>query len=468
MISSRPFFHLLKVTFEAQSAHAIHTGHGDTTHDSLIVRDANGLPTLVGTSLAGVLRHQYQKYFGEHKAKDLFGYAQGSEGQNSWLNVTWGLVHNSKNIAKEGLLSQAELQDPLLNKLLDQKPVVRQRVRLTDKGVTENTGKFDITLIPSGVRYTTFISYWCDGSTESKSQWQAFVNLLKENPLRIGKGTRNGYGLFEITALYQAEWNLTEQKGREGYSQRTRKRASHQGLHFINLDENQKCNVRASIQLQADSNWRIGGGEQYLANMTADRIPDLLPMHEMKVTWHNNQASFSQQFYLLPASAIKGALRHRIAFHYNCLTGCFVDDDLAYETDENPAIKQLFGFTQDQDSKAGILAFHDVYLTENPVHDQIVTHNKIDRYTGGVIRGALFSEVVLWRSRIAVMVDVINPNIFIDADIKQALTLALDDLANGWLPLGASTSRGLGVFKNTEQQVTWSDKQQWISAGEEV
>lgn len=55
MISARPNFYVLKLVLEAQSAHAIHTGHGDTTHDSLIVRDANGLPTLSGSSLAGYL-----------------------------------------------------------------------------------------------------------------------------------------------------------------------------------------------------------------------------------------------------------------------------------------------------------------------------------------------------------------------------------------------------------------------------
>ncbi len=58
MIKTRPIFYQVYVTLEAKSAHAIHTGHGDTTHDSLIVRDANGLPTLLGTSLAGILRHQ--------------------------------------------------------------------------------------------------------------------------------------------------------------------------------------------------------------------------------------------------------------------------------------------------------------------------------------------------------------------------------------------------------------------------
>ncbi len=157
MISSRPVFHLLKVTLEAKTAHAIHTGHGDTTHDSLVVRDANGLPTLVGTSLAGVLRHQYQHQYGEKSAQSLFGYANGNDGQTSWLNIGWGLVHNSQNKAKEGLLTDSELADSLLDLLKNDKPIVRQRVRLNDKGTSVDSGKFDVTLIPAGVRYSFLV-----------------------------------------------------------------------------------------------------------------------------------------------------------------------------------------------------------------------------------------------------------------------------------------------------------------------
>lgn len=466
MISTRSHFHLLKVTLEAQSAHAIHTGHGDTTHDSLVVRDANGLPTLVGSSLAGVLRHQYQQHYGLDKAQALFGFAKGLEGQNSWLNVAWGLVHNSQNKPHEGLLNQSELQDSLLAQLLNSKPIVRQRVRLTDKGVTEGAGKFDVTLMPAGVRYTTWISYWCDGSVESKTQWQNFVDLLTIQPIRIGKGTRNGYGLFVVQALYQGEWDLTTPEGCRGYSQRTRQRANHQGLNYVDMAIKPVNQVSASLSLQAESNWRVGGGEQHLEVLDKDhRTPDLLPMHESKIVWIGEQGSLAEQFYLLPASAIKGALRHRVSFHYNCLLSRFVDDAAAFDTDNSPAIKTLFGFTKDQDGHAGLLAFRDVYLTQQKV--QVVMHNKIDRYTGGVMRGALFSEALLWKSNIEVRIDILQPHTAVDSTIKQALTYALEDLANGWLPLGASGSRGLGVFCDASGQgVVWSDQQQWIGVGE--
>lgn len=168
------------------------------------------------------------------------------------------------------------------------------------------------------------------------------------------------------------------------------------------------------------------------------------------------------QQYLLPASAIKGAIRHRVSYHYNCLTQRFVDDDTAYDADDSPAVTALFGQAKDKQASAGILAFQDVYL-ENQQH-KVLTHNKIDKFTSGVINGALFSEQVLWQSRIKVQIDITKPEQITDMTIKQALQNALSDLAKGWLPLGASGSRGLGAFlDNTDQGIQWSDSQMWIS-----
>lgn len=466
MISARPNFYVLKLVLEAQSAHAIHTGHGDTTHDSLIVRDANGLPTLSGSSLAGVLRHQFQQQFGEVSSKKLFGYAQGEKGENSWLNISWGLVHDSKNQAHEGLMSQASIdQDQILSFLKDQKPIVRQRVCLTDLGVTDGTGKFDVTLVPAGTRYSTCISYWCDGSDESKQHWSHLLALLNSHALRLGQGTRNGYGLFKIVQMYQAHWDLTTVEGRQGYCQRSRSRADHSGLSEVVLTQQSLGNVTASLQLKAEAGWRIGGGEKYLGNNQNDRIPDLLPMHETRIIWKNDQAHLiDQDQYLLPATAIKGAIRHRVAYHYNCLNGLFAEDNNTLNTDQNPAVVKLFGYTEGQQAQAGLLSFKDIYLTEQQV--QTMTHNKIDRYTGGVIRGALFSEVVLWQSEIHVEIDVLQPEAEVDPTIKQALALSLEDLTQGWLPLGASGSRGLGVFTDhTGHGTQWSDQQQWLNAG---
>lgn len=464
MISVRSQIYMIKLTLEAQSAHAIHTGFGDTTHDSLVVRDANGLPALPASSIAGVLRSAYQKQFGKDETEKLFGFAKGEQGQSSWLNIGWGLVHNSQNIAQEGLLDDTDLQDKLLQHLLNVKPIVRQRVKLNDKGTTANTGKFDITLIPAGTRYSTQLHYWCDGSDHSRTLWQNLLALL-QMPLRLGQGTRNGYGLFKVQSLTQVHWDLKNPVDAQKYRNRSRGRANQTGFEIVKNDTVLNT-TQAKLSLQAESFWRIGGGELYLKQLKDnDRAPDLLPMHESKINWNNGEATLSEQFYLLPASAIKGALRHRVAYHYNCLTGAFIEDGNCVETDENEAVKALFGYAKDEkdEGQAGIIAIKDIFLVPNKEKLQTVMHNKIDRFTSGVIHGALFSEANLYQSNIDVLIEVVDNQRSLDSNIKKALELTLDDLAQGWLPLGAFGSRGLGVFLDTQEQgVVWSDDKKWI------
>ncbi|MNT84508.1 hypothetical protein D3C72_2245260 [compost metagenome] len=93
-------------------------------------------------------------------------------------------------------------------------------------------------------------------------------------------------------------------------------------------------------------------------------------------------------------------------------------------------------------------------------------HNRIDRFTGGVIDGALFSEEVLWQTPLNLSIGTLQPQRLaqLDATTRQALQRALEDLSQGWLPLGANGSRGLGVFSDPSGQgPQWSDAGQWIN-----
>lgn len=466
MISERQQFYLLHLTLEAQSAHGIFTGFGDTTHDHLIFRDANQLPTLPGSSLAGVLRHRYEQSFGTGQTEALFGYAAGDEGQSSWLQVMWGMVHDSHNQPVQGLKTPDEiLSDPLLFELSDDKPIVRQRVRLNEYGATDKSGKFDVTLMPSGTRYSTWIQYWSDGSEASKLMWEMFVEQLQSEPLRLGHATRSGYGEFAVIGLHQGHWDLGTEAGRNGFLNRPRQRGDVRGLSDILPKQPHSKAVTATLNLAAEGAWRVGGGERYLGEASADRTPDLLPMHERRIEWQNNKGQLGEHQYLLPGTSIKGALRHRLAYHYNCLTQSFVDDGKAGCAEENLAVKTLLGYTDGDDAQAGMLVFKDVYLP-NSHRSNTQMHNKIDRFTGGVVKGALFSEQVLYKGDITVSLEVTQPQVPMDTKIKQALALTLEDLAHGWLNLGSSGSRGLGTFSATNSDSMWSDSGAWMAQGE--
>lgn len=464
MIATRPFYCLVRVTLEAQSAHGIHSGHGDSTHDVLLVRDATGLPALPGSSLAGVLRHAYRERHGQEAAGRLFGQI-GAAAQPSWLTVAWGLVHDSDNRPVEGLRDSSTLQDPLLALLLDDKPLVRQRVRLEHTGAASDGGKFDVTLVPAGVRYTALLGYWCDDSEESRQHWQHLLALLGGGPVLLGHGTRSGNGHFRVQDLRHARWDLRSVQGREAYARRPRSRADSHGLQTMPLEAGEHS-LQVELTLQAEAGWRIGGGERSLNHH--DKAPALLPQHEFSVQWQNDRATFGVEYHLLPGSALKGALRHRMAYHYRCLTGDFAGMGGNPAPEACLGVVQLFGSAEDDQGIAGLLRFEDLRLRGEST---VMMHNRIDRFTGGVINGALFNEEVLWKTPLTLRIGALHPHRLsqVDGLARQALQRALEDLANGWLPLGAGGSRGLGVFSDPSGRgPQWSDEGAWINSAATV
>ena len=461
MNADQSIYRCARLTLQAQSAHGVQSGRGDSTHDVLLVRDVNGLPALPGSSLAGVLRHAYSQAFGNEAADRLFG-AFGNEGGMSSVSIGWAFIHDAENKAVEGL-RQGIVDDALLGYLTREKPIIRQRVRLNHRGAGADGGKFDTTWVPAGARYTSLIGYWCDGTSESEMQWQRLLELISSHDLRLGHGTRAGAGQFSVQHFSYTSWDLRTPEGKSGYLKRARTR----NAVLANIQSARKdASLQVSLSLKAESGWRIGGGEISLrSEHEGNRTPDLLPQHELSICWDNDKGKLAQQRHLLPGTAIKGALRHRVAFHYRCLQGEFsntlpVD---RFDAENCPAVTALFGSSSGDEGFGGLLYFEDVQISDAKL--KTLMHNRIDRFTGGVMDGALFSEEVLWQTPINVRIRVSagTQKDEIDQATRKALALTLDDLNRGWLPLGASGSRGLGVFTGTGDGPVWSDGGKWIS-----
>lgn len=462
MISARSIYHYAHIEFEALTPHGFQAGKGDSTHDVLLMRDPNGLPCIPATSLAGVLRHLYGQQYGRAAENKLFGYAEGDQGQPSWVAFTTALVHDSQNKAVEGLRDDIET-DAVLSFLVRSKPLVRQRVRLTEKGAAADTGKFDTTLIPAGVRYSAFAGYWSDGSSEAEASWTQLLNLLSSHRFRLGHGTRSGSGAFKINQLHTNRWDLATPEGQQGFCQRSRRRACSKGLVPQPLHALTEPALTIKIALQAEAGWRIGGGETSLSTSNEDgRLPNLLPQNEKRISWQHNKAIIEENIPVIPASAIKGALSHRFAFHYRCLTAEFVnrlETKMLTPNNQCPGVQKVFGYVAEGEpdseakAQAGLLLIDDLYLKSPTVAQQL--HNRIDHFTGGVIDGALFAEELLWQTQFTLELTLLQAE-RLDAHCKQALKLTLQDLAQGWLPLGASGSRGQGTFLGTGA-IEWSD-----------
>lgn len=209
---------------------------------------------------------------------------------------------------------------------------------------------------------------------------------------------------------------------------------------------------------------------------------DMTFVTEKTIVWKNGKPKFTEEQILIPATSVKGALAHRVAFHYNKLCGItaeklkksdsindllkngFYDfrnkpndkfDSTKYDhrimlvTAYNPAVRNLFGFTVDEQKENGAqrgnVIFSDVFLSSEP-KKKLLNHVAIDRFTGGAMDGALFTEEVADNKENFSLNILVHNKALKNENYQKAFEAALNDLCNGMLPLGGGTMRGNGCF----------------------
>jgi len=217
----------------------------------------------------------------------------------------------------------------------------------------------------------------------------------------------------------------------------------------------------------------------------------IYPLRDPSEEWENAQL-------LIPGTSIRGALRSRASRiartvlaardDFKSLTSHDIHEQIAAEPN---LVRYMFGSTEYR----GAVTVHDCLSTKRGKLIE-VTHNAIDRWTGGVIDGGLFTEAVYlgthWEP-ITIDIDLrqLLNNIEAEkgpeakrgpADANEAedssvereqpkpthadyahaayvlLGLVLAELSAGTLPLGSRSTRGLGQVVVTTIEVEGADR----------
>lgn len=216
----------------------------------------------------------------------------------------------------------------------------------------------------------------------------------------------------------------------------------------------------------------------------------------------DNNGENSTAPLLLPGTSIRGALRSRCSriartvlyadnppsqgesFTQADSDGNQVPIDIHEQLAKEPRlVRYMFGTTEYR----GAVRVRDC-TTKNTGPSIKVTHNAIDRWTGGVVEGLLFNEVTYphatWND-IVIEVDTARllQNVKTESSIADLslddcvpfaraswclLCIALAELSAGTLPLGGKTTRGLGQVEVTSLSVSGADGQVVNSPAEEI
>lgn len=439
---------IARITLEAATPILVGTGRGDLITDALAVKDINGLPYLPATSIAGVLRHSLQ--LNEEEDKLFFGFQDKKGGQGSRIIFTDGVMVGKEGKPMDGLQDRIDWQDPFYDAYQDLP--VRQHVRIGDKGVTEDTGKFDNEVVYQGTRFVFEIELIA--ASTCQEVFEKVVKQLHDETLRLGSNTRSGYGKVRVVDCNckTACLDLTKPEDLNAYL--TKPAAlDKEWLRWEayttpkNNDDKEQW-IQYQLKLKPVDFFMIGSG-------LGDNDADNTPMTELIVEWDNDGKPHLSKnpLVLIPGSSVKGALAHRTAYRYNKLMKRYIGNPEAKTGTENEAVARIFGKkTKDNKFTRGCMLIDDIIQGE--MKSKLFYHNKIDAFTGGTIDGALFQEkAVQGKDRTDCQYTLnlyVNTAAFkddTDGKVREAFELSLQDLCRGMLPLGGATARGYGMFE---------------------
>lgn len=458
-----------KLVIETQSPMAINTGQRETGFDNELVRDVNGLPMIPATAIAGVWSHLVQSQFDEATKDQWFGFTNKKDStkcsaQASALTISHAQLLDSKGHNVANFTPKAEMEkDALLALCLQVRPHHRDRVSINDRGVAKAGGKFDQILLPKGVRFALTLQ-WTNQRDSAQvlieKEWHKLLSLWSLPTFAFGSSTRNGLGRVKIVHSEEKTLNLNEGY-QVGEALKTFRLSEIVKRHELNtsLEKITPKGKVYTISLKALDNWRCGSGVELLSGeQSTEHSVNIITYSEPSIEWSvDNHASITKSKPVLCGSSIKGILAHRIAFHYRKHTEQWAEN-MADSVDhkqwqERPKeLGELLGFSDSdnhEDSKAGILWVEDadIHYTDTVIRH----HNSIDRFTGGVRKGALFSEELLYQPRFTLRFHLIKPLEELPKELEQAYEDTLQDLKLGLLPMGAGSGRGTSLVMEDKE-----------------
>ena len=495
MSGSRAWRHLARVVIELTTPIHIGAGREGERADAEIARDANGLPAIPGSSLAGALRASLvvshpndpglaDEIFGFQKARKE-GSLEHADARGSSLTVSWACIHDSNDKPVEGIAKRQYLaSDPVLQAAMS--PTIRDHVRISHLGSADakqspergnsrvgvgGHGKFDEMAVCIGHRFTFEMEL--TGDSGSAERWDALLAVLCDPALRLGAKSRRGFGAFKIVSLSEASFCLDKEEDFAKYSSHPAALSDFSSVLTTQEEplparKTGSVAIEARLELEPEGHWMFGGGADP-AGCAGNA--DMAPVRDKRIEWNKGRGSLIEDVLVIPGSAVKGALAHRVAFHGNRLAGKHAETLDAAQRSEvtgslNEAVQEIFGTVKGTSSGSKGLLVIDDLMMDPGLRSQLVHHVSLDRFTGGAKAGFLFSERPLWGGKFVLSIKIATAsNRKVSRASRQALQSAIEDLAQGRLQIGAGSGRGLGYFK-AKDGVKWSDEGRWINGGE--
>ncbi len=445
--SSHDLCFLARVTIEAQTPMRVGTGCGSIAADVCVDRDVNGLPFVPATALKGLLRHALPTDVAERM---MGGRRSDSDVRGSWLSLSEARMVGSDGGVVDGMTGDISC-DPFLRGFAN--VPIRQHVRLTHRGVAADKAKFDEEVVPRGVRFCFEMELRADEL--GQDDFLRLLGILRADTFRIGGGSRRGFGQVRVVDVGFCRLDF---RVREDFLAYASKSASMSGPweRYRPLPTDALADA-AAVRYEL----RLSPADfVFFSSGMGDERSDMSVVKEAFVRWDTEgrpEWCEAEDSVVIPAASVKGAVAHRVAFHHNVRSRVFADalrpDKVeSHVGKNNEAVLSLFGGEGEAGGaggkRRGRVLFSDVVRRRVSARPKCFNHVRIDRFTGGVVGGALFADEPLYAAGEQFSLHLtLLPGDEAAPDAETALEEALKDVCSGALPLGGGVNRGYGRFR---------------------
>lgn len=370
------------------------------TVDDIVVTYHDGQPFIPGTSLAGVLRQTIQDIRPDVD-KVLFGSIDEHKGTQSALQINDIPLENTNISVRDGIC----IDDVL--------------------GVTKDGAKYDFEVIESGAYGTLRIDciireYHQNQVDIIEEALKTLANLLG-NGISIGARTVNGFGRIACEDISLEHYDFAKPESVQDWLLR-------KSGATITIPE-------APIVAKRD----------LIIDMDCYLEDTILIKSIFEARWEDKLEDKLLTLFI-PGTSVKGVLRHQCGH-------------IVHALGRGTAItNELFGFSNDKtkDSHKSRVLVNEVYF--DTAYTQEEQHRiRVDRFTGGVMNGALFADHPLRNTKGEKLTFPLHIRIKDCTDSEAGLAMLLvKDLMTGQVTMGANRTIGCGRIKGHSVTVKYN------------
>ena len=365
---------------------------GETTGDvERVLLDVNGTPMVQGSSISGALRGWLEAQDKDY-AEQLFGSQE-----------RYGRL----------IVSDAHFNE-------DSEVSIRPRLRIDgSSGAADPGGKFDIAHVCAGSKLTFSVTWLGTGADEQKdlAALDQMLAAIQCGDIRLGAQKTNGFGRLSLQ-VRRSRYDMTDPEDLAAWLDDREVFAENDNPYVLPTTSSEKyvtftlSGHMPSILVKAAGS-EFGGERSYIGNLEEASGP------------------------ILPGSSIKGPIRAR------------VEAISRYMSISEETTDAIFGreSAEGDNGLAGQIQFEDVYLDSGKKIK--ISRIHINRLTGGVMRGGLFTEEPL-ASDVNLIV-----RVPLDCAVGCGLIFyALRDLALQLYPLGSGGAIGRGYLTASKLSIS--------------